>query len=506
MNTESYWIKSASLPRFAQLKKDVKVDVAIVGAGITGVTAAYLFKKAGHKVALIDRARCGGFDTSHTTAHLTCVTDLRLHQLVSRFGEDGARAAWEAGRSAIDQIFNNIRAEEIDCEFEWTSAYLFPPSDASAAKERRLLKKDVALSNKLGFPADFVPSIPLVRMPGARFQHQAKFHPLKYLAALVRTIPGNGSYVFENTEVEEVKDKPLHLKVGSNKISCGYVVLATHTPLTGKTNIASATLFQTKLFLYTSYVIGAKLPRASAESASYWDTGDPYDYLRVDDRARDQYAIFGGEDHKTGQITDPERAYRALESRLKALFPKAKIDARWSGQVVETPDGLPFIGETANRQFAATGFAGNGMTFGTLGAMMALDAFGRRKNPWKDLFDIHRKKVSGTWRFVQENKDYPYYLLRDAFASAEGKSLKAVGRNEGKILQLNGKKVAAYCDPHGKISLRSPVCTHLGCIVGWNNAEKTWDCPCHGSRFAPTGEVLSGPAENPLEEVKAEKE
>jgi Rieske Fe-S protein len=238
--------------------------------------------------------------------------------------------------------------------------------------------------------------------------------------------------------------------------------------------------------------------------ALFWDTGTPYHYLRVDHRRGFDYAIFGGQDHKTGQETDTEAAYDRLQRELLKLLPKATPDRRWSGQVVETNDGLPFIGETAEGQFIATGFAGNGMTFGTLSAMMATDAVLGRKNPWAELFAPQRKKLlGGTWNYLKENKDYPYYLLRNWIGGAEGKSIKALKRNHGKILNLDGRKVAAYRDEHGHVTLCSPVCTHLKCIVAWNEAEQTWDCPCHGSRFKPTGEVMSGPAERDLEKIDA---
>jgi Rieske Fe-S protein len=343
--------------------------------------------------------------------------------------------------------------------------------------------------------------VPLVNRYGVKFLHQAKFNPLKYLNALLSVIPGDGSYVFENTEAEEIIDKPMAVKVGKHLIRCSYLVLASHTPLMGRSKLASATLFQSKLFLYTSYAVGAKIPHNFAKEASYWDTGEPYNYLRIDRSRSNDYAILGGEDHKTGQLKNTEVAYHHLETCLKKLIPAAMIEARWSGQVIATPDGLPYIGETAESQFAATGFAGNGMTFGTLAAIMATDAFHRRQNPWQKLFDVHRKHFSDAWRYAQENKDYPYYMLRDWFSSAEGKSLKSLGRKEGKILQLKGKKVAAFRDEHGKVTLCSPICTHLKCIVEWNTAEKTWDCPCHGSRFSPTGDVLSGPAEAPLGKI-----
>ena len=238
-----------------------------------------------------------------------------------------------------------------------------------------------------------------------------------------------------------------------------------------------------------------------------WDTADPYHYLRVDKHRGFDYAIFGGEDHKTGQIKNTAEAYKRLKRTFLQLIPNAQIDHQWSGQVIETQDGLPYIGETAERQFAATGFGGNGMTFGTLGAMMAVDAFLKRKNPWADLFNVHRNKIfGGTWKYLSENKDYPYYMVRNWLGGAESKSLRSVKLDQGKIIQLNGHKVAAYRNASGKISLYSPVCTHLGCIIEWNGAERTWDCPCHGSRFARTGEVLSGPAEKPLAKIDASSE
>jgi len=502
MDTTSCWRKSSVLPRFKKLEGDCKVDVVVVGAGITGVTAAYLLKKSGHTVALLERGRCGGFDTGNTTAHLTCVTDLRLHELVRKFDKETARAVWAGGRAAINLVFDIVRKEKIHCDFAWVPGYLCSSPEVDPKKDRHRLEKDCELAKELGFPAEFITSVPLLNRCGVKFAHQAKFDPLKYLAALLRIIPGRGSHVFERTESTEIQAKPLAVKTEKNRIRCSYVVLATHNPLMGKTNLASATLFQTKLFLYTSYAVGAKIRANTVPEASFWDTGIPYNYLRVDAHRDFDYAILGGEDHKTGQVEKTASVYSRLEKKLKRLIPTARIDSRWSGQVIETVDGLPYIGETAERQFVATGFSGNGMTFGTLGAMMAVDAFLKRNNPWQKLFDVHRKKwVGGALHYLRENKDYPQYLLQDWLGAANGKTLRSLSRNEGKILQLDGKKVAAYRDAHGKVSLCSPVCTHLKCIVAWNEAEKTWDCPCHGSRFAATGEVLTGPAEEPLEKI-----
>ncbi len=491
------------MPVHPKLGEDVEVDVIVVGAGITGITAAHLFKRAGKTVALVDRGRCAHVDTGHTTAHLTCVTDCRLYRIAGKFNETAAKAVWEAGAAAIDQIVQIVRKEDIACDFKWVPGYLHVPVDAKDDRSTRSeLEKEAALANKFGIRADPLEEIPFFKVPGIRFAHQALFHPLKYLSGLLRKVPGDGSHVFENTDVEEITDEPLSIKSGGFTIRGKYIVLATHTPLTGNTSTMRAMLFQTKLALYTSYAVGARLPSGLIEEAAFWDTAEPYNYLRVDRHRGHDYAIFGGEDHKTGQEHDTEAAYHRLEKRLKHLIPEAEIDHRWSGQVIETNDGLPFIGETAPHQFAATGFAGNGMTFGTLSAMMAVDAMLKRQNPWQDIFEVHRAKLlGGTWEYLKENKDYPYHLVRDRLGGAEGKSLRELPRNCGKILNLDGKKVAAHRDGEGHVTLCSPVCTHLQCIVCWNDAEQTWDCPCHGSRFKPGGEVISGPAEEPLEKL-----
>jgi len=503
--TRSHW-KKIQLPRFSPLGKALNVDVLVIGGGMTGISTAYLIKKAGRSVALIERDHLAQQDTANTTAHLTCVTDLRLKKLVKTFGRDHAQAVWDAGLAAIDQIEANVRAESISCEFTRVPGFLFAAIDGED-DETGGLKEDAQLANELGFSADFVPSVPLFNRPGVRFANQAKFHPLKYLAGLVQRIPGDGCDVFEETEAKEFEqpdtDGPIRVNAGGHSITCNFVVVATDVPLTGVSNLVGATLLQSKLAPYTSYVVGAKLPKGMVAEASFWDTSDPYYYLRVDRHRDHDYAVFGGLDHKTGQEEDTQGRFDDLERVLLRFLPDAQIDAHWSGQVIESQDGLPLIGETVDRQFVATGYSGNGITFGTLAAMMARDRAMGRRNPWSDLFDPNRLKLKGgTWNYLRENLDYPYYMIKDRLVGAEGQSLGSLPRGQGMILKLDGKRVAAYRDSNGRTTVLSPVCPHMGCIVHWNEAETTWDCPCHGSRFRCTGEVLAGPAERALEPIK----
>jgi glycine/D-amino acid oxidase-like deaminating enzyme/nitrite reductase/ring-hydroxylating ferredoxin subunit len=499
MNTTPYWFDSAKGQKFRKLARSLSTEVLIIGAGVTGLMAAYLLRRAGLSVALLERERLAKRDSGHTTAHLTCVTDKRLHELVSDFGEQHAKAAWDAGTAAIDEIEQIVQEKNIDCEFCRVPGYLHAPISGGKSGERTKLQKDAKLAIKFGFNAAYLDSIPFADQPGVRFGDQAKFHPLKFLFALAREIEGGGSSIFEMSAVKEFDSKKKRAKVNGHWISYDRVVLATNNPVLGESNLIAGTLFQMKLSLYSSYVVGAKIPRDSVPIASFWDTNDPYQYLRVDRSDGSDYAIFGGEDHKTGQAKNTETSFRNVEKNLLRLVPKAKIDHRWSGQVIVSNDGLPFIGPNEEDQFIATGFCGNGFTFGAIAAVMARDWITGIKNPWSDLFAPDRKKVrGGTWDYLRENKDYPYYLIQDRFRAPEGKSLRAVKRGEGKILMLGRKKLAVHRDKHGRVKKMSAVCPHMGCLVRWNQAEATWDCPCHGSRFNSRGKVIAGPAESSL--------
>jgi glycine/D-amino acid oxidase-like deaminating enzyme/nitrite reductase/ring-hydroxylating ferredoxin subunit len=502
MKNVPFWIDSARIERFPRLQSNVSIDALVVGAGITGITSAYLLKKAGLTVALIERERVASIDTGHTTAHLTYVTDVELQQLVRDFGEDHAQAAWDAGAAAINEIQSIEEGEGIECEFTRVPAYVHARVGGDSKKEVSSLKKEADLATKLGFDAAYLESAPYFNLPAVRFADQAKFHPRKYLRCLIAKIPGDGSHVFEKSAATEFDAKKRRVKVNRNWISFDRVVIATNNPLVGLGSISSATLFQTKLSLYTSYALGARLVSNTLPEALFWDTREPYDYLRIDRHHAFDYLIYGGEDHKTGQKKQTESAYARLYARLKKIIPKAHVDHRWSGQVISTPDGLPYIGENAEHQFVATGYCGNGITFGTVAAIMARDWATGRRNPWADLFAVDRKKIKGaTWNYLRENKDYPYYMIKDRLARPEADSVRELKIGEGMIIGSRGKKHAVFRDDNGKLCKLSPVCTHLGCIVRWNAAESTWDCPCHGSRFKATGQVIAGPAEKALEPI-----
>lgn len=501
--TTSLWM-DVPLPEFPALDQDIDVDVLVVGAGVTGITTAYLLLQEGVRVALIDRQHVASGDSARTTAHLTYVTDKHLQQLVNDFGEDAARTYWQGGVTAIDTIESIGEETGNDAEFVRVPGYLHAAiGKQPSSSEIDWLRKEAELAQSLGFDATWVESTPYGKLPGVRFAQQAKFHPRRYLRGLLLFIRERQGLVFENTTLDSVEDgEPMTAHANGHKILCNFLVLATHNPLMGKKGTVASTLFQTKLALYTTYVLGARLPQGSVPEGLYWDTNDPYEYLRIEERADHQFAIFGGADEKTGQERDNEEVFRHLEHRLHQVLPPAGLQQRWLGQVIETDDGMPFIGEAEERQFIATGFHGNGYTLGTLGALMARDQYLSRRNPWSSLLVVNRLPFhGGMWRYVQENVDYPYHLILDRLRRPEADSAEAVGRDAGKIISHQGRKAAAYRDSTGLLTLLAPQCTHMKCLVKWNSADRTWDCPCHGSRFHPTGQVLSGPAEQPLKRL-----
>jgi len=501
IGNRSVWLAEPR-PRFPALQADAQYEVAVIGGGITGLTTAYLLTLAGKRVAVFEKGQIGEAETGHTTAHLTYVTDARLNSLINTFGKDGARIAWHGGATAINSIEEIVRREALKCDFQRVPGYLHAAL-AEETNEVDILENGAQLAAELGFESTFLAHVPLFDRPGIRFANQALFHPLKYLAGLANAIQKQGGAIYEHSEMTAAEDNPLEIIVNERHVRCERIIMATHVPLMGLANLFIATLFQTKLAGYSTYAIGATLPRAALSPACYWDTSDPYYYLRIHQGSDSDYVVFGGEDHKTGQHDDPNVCYERLESLLHKHLPQAAVDHRWSGQVIETHDGLPYIGPVNERQFVATGFSGNGMTYGTLAGMMATDWILGQENPWADLLSANRNKiVAGAWDYLKENMDYPYQLLKGYLKPAEQVSLETVGKGEGRIVKHNGQHCAAYRDQTGELKVCSAICTHMGCVVRWNDAEETWDCPCHGSRFAVDGSVIAGPAETPLAAVE----
>jgi glycine/D-amino acid oxidase-like deaminating enzyme/nitrite reductase/ring-hydroxylating ferredoxin subunit len=498
----SLWARE-ELPLFPRVNRDLDVDVLVLGGGLTGLTAAYLLVRAGARVAVLERRRLGAGDTSHTTAHVTAITDARPDELRRLIGDADAAALWAAGLGAMLQIERLVETLDIACDWRRVPGFLHAPFDApeeECARQRPSFRQDAEWAQQWGVPATAVGRVPVVESPGVQFPSQAVFHPVKYLRGLATGLRAEGVPVYEHSEAV-FTDDPEHLDCHGHHIRAGWILMATHNPLPGREARAKAHLRQTKLALYTSHVLSARLTRAAPADGLFWDTNDPYRYLRLETDDQGCRIVAGGEDHKTGQASDSSEPQGALERWVRQLFPDAAVTHRWSGQVIETPDATPFIGEVAPRQWIATGYAGNGMTFGTLAAMLMRDAVTGVDNPWARVVSPARASATrDPWTYLTENTDYPYYMLRRLLGRDAGGKLYDLARGHGAVVTRDGHHVAAARDDEGRFHLRSATCTHMGCQVTWNELERSWDCPCHGSRFGIDGQVLSGPAEHGLAE------
>ena len=494
--TTSLWMATAEIPSRPQLAKDMTADVCVVGAGIAGLTTAYLLADEGRSVVVLDDGGIASGETSRTTAHLVTALDDRYFALENLHGEKGARLAAESHRAAIDRIEAIVAREKIDCEFERLDGYLFAPPGESSD----VLDKELAAAHRAGLTeVERVARAPLQAFdtgPCLRFPRQAQFHPLKYLDALARAIEEKGGRIFNKTQADGFKDgAPGQVTTGKGPVvSAGATVVATNTPVNDWVEI------HTKQAAYRTYVIGLRVPKGTVTRALYWDTPDPYHYVRLQNADKDEVLIVGGEDHKTGQADDARERFERLEAWTRERFPAAgEIEFRWSGQIMEPVDGLAFIGRNPGDKniYVVTGDSGNGMTHGTIAGILLTDLIRGLKNDWESLYDPSRISLKAATEFARENLNVAAQY-GDYATGGDVETVRAIAPGTGALIRDGLKKVAVYRDTTGALHKRSAICPHLGCIVDWNSIEKTWDCPCHGSRFDGYGRVLNGPANTGL--------
>jgi glycine/D-amino acid oxidase-like deaminating enzyme/nitrite reductase/ring-hydroxylating ferredoxin subunit len=499
----SVWMETAEDSSQPLLKENTKADVCIVGAGIAGMTTAYLLAREGRSVVVIDDGPVGGGMTARTTAHLSNAIDDRYFEIERLHGEEGARICAESHTAAIDRIEEIVALEQIDCDFERLDGYLFTPP----RKSNKILDDELKAAHRAGLSGTRVERV--ARAPldsfdtgvALRFSNQGQFHPLKYLNALARAIRRDGGHIYTGTHAATIEggERARVETESGHTITAESVVVATNTPVNDRFTI------HTKQAPYLSYVIGARVPRGSVTRALYWDTLDPYHYVRLQSDGVDDVLIVGGEDHKTGQADDGARRYSRLEKWARHRFPMmGEVLYRWSGQVMETVDGVAFIGRNPGDDenvYIATGDSGMGMTHGTIAGILLTDLIMGRDNKWAKLYDPARVTLSAGVEFAKENLNVAaqfvdYVLPGDV--SSEGE----VKPGEGAVMHRGLSMVAVYRDTDGVAHELSAVCPHLGCIVSWNSTEKTWDCPCHGSRYDSLGRVFNGPANSDLTPVE----
>ncbi len=494
----SYWQSSREGLKTTPLSSAVETDVCIIGGGIAGLTAAYLLSKAGRSVIVIDDGPIGGGETARTTAHLTWAIDDRIYRIADWHGNEKARLAVEAHAAAVDRIEQIVSDENIECDFSRLDGYLF---DAEGGEDD--LDKELDAAHLLGFhQVEMLDSLAVQGFKARRalrFPGQGQFHILKYLSGLAKAIEQNGGKLFSNTRAIEWKgeDSPEVKLHDGGTVRARQIILATNYPLQSK-------MFA-KLPAYRTYAIGAGVPKGSVEKALFWDTLDPYHYVRIQEEEARDILIVGGEDHRTGQADDGEERFKRLWKWTRENFPSAeKLAYRWSGQCFETHDGLAFIGRFSDDEpnvYLITGDSGMGMTHGTIGGMLVSDLVLGKENALEEVFDPSRLATQSITEAVPEiiSSTVPY---TDWVTGGDVSSVDEIKNGEGAILRDGVSKIAVYRDDNGKLHKRSAVCTHMGCIVRFNSSEKTWDCPCHGSRFGTDGHPINSPAMTPLAEVQ----
>jgi glycine/D-amino acid oxidase-like deaminating enzyme/nitrite reductase/ring-hydroxylating ferredoxin subunit len=514
---ESIWAATTKMPAAVPLQENVHADVCIVGAGIAGLTTAYMLTKAGKSVVVLDDGPLAGGMTEVTTAHLTNAIDDRYYEIERIHGAEGARLAAESHTAAIHRIEAVARAEGIECDFARLDGYLFLPP----GEDPEILDRELAAAKRAGLvDMEKVLRAPLGSFdtgPCLRFPNQGQFHPLKYLAGLVQAIRREGGRLYGQTHADRIDGgSPARVIAGHHVVSAGAVVVATNSPVNDLVAI------HTKQAPYMTYVIGAKVQRGLVAEALYWDTGRvstesrpvPYHYVRLqrltsgtgDENGGEKkdLLIIGGEDHKSGQASDTEKRHDRLEQWARERFPQIEqIEFTWGGQVMETVDGLAYIGRNPmdkDNVFVVTGDSGMGMTHGTIAGILLTDLIMGRENPWEKLYDPARIRFGAAGTYAREAMNVAIQYA-DWVTGGEVSSMDEIGPDSGAVVRRGTSKVAVYRDERGIVHERSAVCSHLGCIVHWNAAEKTWDCPCHGSRFTSLGKVINGPANQDLTPV-----
>ncbi len=489
----SVWYEAQTMPQYTSLDEDFRTDVCIIGGGIAGLTTAYMLMKEGKKVCVLEAGELASGQSGRTTAQFCNALDDRFFTLENYHGEKGLQLAIQSHSEAIRKVEQIIDREKIECEMERVSGYLFAEGD----DRRDVLEKELEAARRGGLTeVEFFKNSPFAFFetgPCLHFPRQLQLHPLKYLTGLANAITAGGGMIFTNSPVREIEGgENACVKTRNNSIVyCSEIVVATNTPINDIVTI------HTKQAAYRSYVIGFHIPKKSVPKGLYWDTLDPYHYIRLESGIDSDILIIGGEDHKTGQEENPEDRYTNLEEWARTRFPMAReVTFKWSGQVMEPVDGLAYLGRNPGDEdnvYIITGDSGNGMTHATIGAMLITDLIFKRENSWEKLYTPKRISLRASKNYLQENVNVAWQYA-DWIGPKYKPNFDTLEMEEGVVFRDGTEMIAAYKNNAGVMEFMTAVCPHLSGVLSWNSAEKSWDCPCHGSRFDCHGKVIEGPA------------
>lgn len=499
--TESLWqhdtASYTSAPR--NIPHDA-VDVLIVGGGMTGLTTGLLLQRAGKSCIIIESYEIGFGTTGGTTAHLNTILDTPYPQIEKDFGEDNAQLVARGAREALDMIKKHVDELNIDCGYSEQPGFIFSQNEDQTKELDKILES----SRKAGVDMNYSSTIP-VPLPFEKavvVQGQAQFHPLKYLLALAKAYEEAGGMLLQRCHfLDYTGGSTIEATTSRGTIKAKNMLFATHMP-------PGINLLSFRCAPYRSYAIAVTLADGKYPEGLSYDLYNPYHYYRTQEIGGEKFLIAGGEDHKTGHEENTESPFLRLEAYVKQFFNVDKTPFKWSSQYFEPADGLAYIGTMpggADNLFVSTGFGGNGMTYSTLSAIIISSMIGGEKSPYKKLFHPGRlKPLAGSTNFIKENADVVKEFVTGRFSISSIKEVSELARGEGRIIKYEGKKIGLYKDDQGLLYAVNPVCTHAKCIVAWNVAERSWDCPCHGGRFSPEGKVLTGPAARDLEKIELE--
>src|SRR5215213_3492123 len=494
----SLWMgtKVADAP---MLDRTEQADTVVIGSGIAGLSTAYELSTRGQSVVVIDRGDIGSGMTARTTAHLSSSIDDSYETLIELRGVEQARLYYQSQEAAIARIESNAQQGGIDCDFRRIDAYLF----VAPGCDPRELDREYEASHAAGMRTQWADEAPLRAQSTGRclrFPNQARVHPLKYLHGLASRITQRGGRLYANTRVDKVEESGSGVVVttaAGHQVKAQAAVVATNSPINDLVAI------HTKQAPYRTYAFAAGIASGAVPDALYWDTYDPYHYVRLQPGANGKdFLIVGGGDHKTGEADDQEARFAALEAWARDWFPEmGKITHRWSGQVYEPIDAVGFVGLNpgSKRTYICTGDSGEGITNGAMAGLLISGLILDGKSDWAEVYEPSRKPLRATGTFLEENLTM-LKNLSEHVRPGDVSSVDQLKPGEGAVVRSGLKKVAAFRDESGQLHLRSAVCTHLGCVVHWNPFEKCWDCPCHGSQFSTDGEALQGPAVSSLGE------